>query len=185
MTKQADVLDGAVVLTTNRLKLRSFLPADVSGYAALNADPEVMRYLGGIVTRAQSESILIGAQRSFANFGYGMIAVERADDGVFLGTCGLSVETWYPDDFEIGWRLARKYWGQGYASEAGSAWLAYAFDALKAVRIISIADTPNVRSISVMQKLGLHFDHTARLDDNGEIFDATIYSLSAAEFRTR
>jgi RimJ/RimL family protein N-acetyltransferase len=155
-------------------------------FAALNADPEVMRYLGGAaLTRARSDSILLGALRTFSNSGYGMIAVERIEDGAFLGTCGLSIEPWYPDDLEIGWRLAREYWGQGYASEAAIAWLDYAFSILQAPRVISITDVPNARSISVMKKIGLRFDHEARLNDNGELFDAVIYSLNLGEWQQR
>jgi RimJ/RimL family protein N-acetyltransferase len=183
---QTTHLDGAVILTTGRLKLRKFLLSDMEQFAALNADPEVMRYLGGAaLTQEQSDSILLGAHRSFANSGYGMIAVERIEDCAFLGTCGLSIEPWYPEDLEIGWRLARDYWGQGYACEAASAWLDYAFSSLQAPRVISITDVPNARSISVMKKIGLHFDHEAGLDDNGELFDAVIYSLTASDWQKR
>ncbi len=167
-------------MTTARLKLRRFLPSDLEPFAALNADLEVMRYLGGAAhTRAQSTEILLGADRCFAESGYGKIAVERVADGAFLGTCGLSVESWYPDDLEIGWRLARAYWGFGYASEAAASWMSYAFEVLKAPRVISISDAPNVRSISVMKKIGLRFDHAARLSEGGESFDAVVYSLTA------
>lgn len=115
-------------MTTARLKLRRFLPSDLEPFAALNADLEVMRYLGGAAhTRAHSDAILLGSDRCFAESGYGKIAVEHIDDGAFLGACGLSVESWYPDDLEIGWRLARKHWGFGYASEAAAAWMPYAF----------------------------------------------------------
>ena len=98
-----------------------------------------MRYLGGAaLTRAQSDEILLCADCCFAKSGYGKIAVEHIADGAFLGTCGLSVESWYPDDLEIGWRLARSHWGFGYASEAAAAWLDYAFGVLNAPRVISI-----------------------------------------------
>ena len=177
-------MDGAVILTTGRLKLRRFLPSDLEHFAALNADAEVMRYLGGAaLTRAQSDSILFGAHSSFAESAYGKIAVERIEDGAFLGTCGLSIESWYPDDLEIGWRLARQHWGQGYASEAAGAWLNYAFAALHSRRVISITDAPNVRSVSVMKKIGLLFDHDARLSDKGDYFDAVIYALSSKQWQ--
>jgi RimJ/RimL family protein N-acetyltransferase len=120
--------DGRVILRTERLNLRTFLEADLPLYAALNADLDVMRYLGGhALSRTDSDAIASGAQRSFAATGIGKIAVERASDGAFLGMCGLSVEHWYPDDLEIGWRLALPYWGHGYASEAAKAWMGYAF----------------------------------------------------------
>jgi RimJ/RimL family protein N-acetyltransferase len=178
-------LDGAVILTTGRLRLRRFLPSDLELFAALNADPEVMLYLGGAaLTRAQSELILLGADRSFAKSAFGKIAVERTADGAFLGMCGLSVESWYPQDLEVGWRLARRHWGCGYASEAASAWLDYAFSVLQVSRVISISDAPNIKSINVMKKIGLRFDHSARLNHNGDVFDAVVYALTAAEWRT-
>jgi RimJ/RimL family protein N-acetyltransferase len=182
---QSGHLDGAVILTTGRLKLRRFLPSDLEHFAALNADAEVMRYLGGVaLSPAQSNSILLGADRSFAKSAFGKIAVERIEDGAFLGMCGLSVEFWYPQDLEIGWRLARRHWGRGYASEAATAWLDYAFSVLQVSRVISISDEPNVKSIAVMKKIGLHFDHSARLSDNGDVFDAAVYALTAAEWQT-
>jgi RimJ/RimL family protein N-acetyltransferase len=112
LTAQTAALNDAVILTTDRLKLRRFLPNDLEHFAALNANLEVMRYLGGAaLTRAQSDSILLGADRSFAKSAFGKIAVERIEDRAFLDMCGLSVETWYPQDLEIGWRLARRHWG--------------------------------------------------------------------------
>lgn len=176
-----DELDGAVILTTERLRLRTFLPGDLEPFAALNADPAVMEFLGGPVARAQSDAFACGANRCFAARGFGKIAVERIEDGVLLGACGLSIEDWYPEDLEIGWRLARRFWGHGYAAEAASAWLAHAFKTLNAPRVISISDAPNARSVAVMKKLGLRFDHAARLSDGGETFDAVIYSLTSAE----
>jgi RimJ/RimL family protein N-acetyltransferase len=184
LENRAGHLNGAVILTTARLKLRRFLQSDLDPFAALNADPEVMRYLGGAaLTRAQSEDMLLGADHCFAELAYGKIAVERSADGAFLGACGLSVESWYPDDLELGWRLAHMHWGRGYASEAAAAWLDYAFAIFDARRVISISDAPNVRSIAVMKNIGMRFDHDARLSDNGEFFDASVYALSAAEWR--
>jgi RimJ/RimL family protein N-acetyltransferase len=178
-----DELNGAVVLTTDRLKLRTFLPGDLGPFAALNADPAVMEFLGGPLSRAQSDAALRGAHQCFAMRGFGKIAVERIEDGAFLGACGLSVERWYPDDLEIGWRLGRRFWGHGYASEAAAAWLSYAFDRLGAPRVISISDAPNERSLAVMKRLRLSFNHEAKLSENGETFDALVYALTLAQWR--
>ncbi|OEO32694.1 GNAT family N-acetyltransferase [Devosia insulae DS-56] len=177
--------DGRSILRTERLNLRTFTEADLPLYAALNADLEVMRFLGGVgLSREQSDGIASGAQRSFATTGIGKIAVERASDGAFLGMCGLSVEPWYPDDLEIGWRLARRHWGHGYASEAAAAWIGYAFDTLKAPRVISVTDVPNQRSIAVMQRIGLSLDHYADLADGDDAFAAVIYATNADTWRS-
>ena len=66
----------------------------------------------------------------FQREGIGLLAVERTDDGVFLGMCGLHHQSSYPDDVEVAWRLAREHWGNGYATEAATAWLDHGFEAL-------------------------------------------------------
>ena len=110
-----------------------------------------------------------------------MLAVERREDGAFLGICGLSYEQWYPDDLQIGWRLFQHYWGFGYAYEAARVWRDHAFNQ-GAPRLISISDVPNTRSHQLMQRLGMWHDHTATLDDDGETFDAHIYALSREDW---
>jgi len=144
-----------------------------------------MQFIGGApLDRAVTDGIAIAAQQGFDNNGIGMIAVERRSDGSFIGMCGVSIEPWFPD-LEIGWRLARQYWGQGYASEAAAAWLDYGFGVLRVPRIIAVADTPNRRSIAVMQRIGLCFDHHAELSDEHGRFPATIYSMTDQQWRKR
>lgn len=170
-------------IATARLILRPFRPGDLAPYAAINADPEVMRYLGGPITAEETERQMQAANAGWARRAVGKIAIERAADGAFLGMCGLSVEDWYPDDLELGWRLAQPFWGNGYATEAARAWLAHAFGALEAPRIISIADVPNRRSIAVMARIGMQLDHRARLEADGETFEAEIHAITRARYR--
>ena len=102
--------DGTVVLTTPRLRLRTFRPDDLPLYAALNSHPEVVQFLGGPLSRDESDAIAEYAQGLHAREGIGLLAVERAEDGVFVGMCGLHhVTDWYPD-IEVAWRLARGHW---------------------------------------------------------------------------
>jgi RimJ/RimL family protein N-acetyltransferase len=181
MQEQVD-WSGTAVIETERLVLRTFRHSDLAVYAALNADPEVMRYLGGVIHAAESDDIARWAQETYAAHRMGLLAIERRLDGVFLGMCGLHHVTWYPD-IEIGWRLAREHWGHGYATEAASAWLEYGFQRLALPRIISIADVPNARSIAVMERLGMTFDHEAALEEDGEKFDAAVYAITADRWR--
>jgi RimJ/RimL family protein N-acetyltransferase len=109
---------GTLVLSTPRLLLRTFRRDDLPHYATLNADPKVARYLGGPLTREDSDDIAAWAQECHAREGLGLLAVERRQDGAFLGMCGLHHQESYPDDVEVAWRLAREHWGQGYATEA-------------------------------------------------------------------
>lgn len=173
---------GDPILTTERLILRPFRREDVPRYQAICADPKVMEFLGGVWTPAYTEAVMAGANCD-ARSGDGMVAIEREADGAFVGAAGLSVEQWYPDDIQVGWRLVPAYWGQGYATEAGRAWLGYGFDALGRDRIIAMADVPNHRSIAVMQRLGMVFDHEARLRDGEAEFDAAIYAITRATWR--
>jgi RimJ/RimL family protein N-acetyltransferase len=178
--------NGIVVLTTPRLLLRTFRRDDLAHYAALNADLEVVRYLGGVpMTQEGSDQMADWAQERHAQEGIGLLAVERRADGAFLGMCGLHHLDWYPDDVEIGWRFAREHWGNGYATEAASAWLGHAFEVLQLPRVISVSDVPNLRSIGVMHRVGMLFDHAAELEAGGVVFAAVVHSITADQWRTR
>lgn len=171
-----------VPLVTERLLLRPYLPVDLPAFVAMNGDPDTMRYLGGPITASESETLAADINQCFSERGYGKIAMARRDTGQFIGLCGLSREVWFPDDLEIGWRLVPEARGHGFATEAARFWLAYGFDALGLSRMISMADVPNFRSIAVMQRLGMHYDRTETLTDDGETFEAVIYSITSAQF---
>ncbi|MDN5785497.1 GNAT family N-acetyltransferase [Pseudorhodobacter sp.] len=164
-------------LLTERLRLRAFEPADQLANIAMNLQSEVMRWLGGPRSADKTLAETEYNNRTLGEFGYGKVAVERRADGAFLGVCGLSIEDWYPDDLEIGWRLLPIHWGQGYATEAAKAWIAHAFSTLNSARVISISDVPNQRSIAVMERLGMKLDHTGELEIDGDRFEAVVYVL--------
>ena len=170
-----------VFAVTDRLILRDFRPADLPLYIELSTDPEVMRYVGGPRSAERCETELADISRQYADIGYGMLAIERREDGAFLGICGLSIEQWYPNDLQIGWRLFQRYWGCGYAREAALVWRDHAFSR-DIDRLISISDVPNTRSHRLMQRIGLSYDHTATLSDDHETFDAHIYALSRQDW---
>ena len=175
---------GTVVLSTPRLLLRTFRREDLPSYAALNADPEVARYLGGPLSREDSDGIAAWAQECYAREGLGLLAVERREDGAFLGMCGLHHQESYPDDVEVAWRLAREHWGRGYATEAATAWLDHAFGTLQLPRVISMTDPPNLRSLAVMRRLGMVFDHEAEIEDMGTVFQVVVYAITAEQWRS-
>lgn len=156
---------------TDRLILRDYRPDDLPLYVALSSDAEVMRFLGGPRSVEHCAAELPAISRQYAAIGLGMLAVERK------GICGLSYEQWYPDDLQVGWRLFRSHWGQGYATEAALVWRDHAFST-GAPRLISISDVPNARSHKVMARLGMRLDHTATLSDDRETFDAHVYVLA-------
>jgi RimJ/RimL family protein N-acetyltransferase len=173
---------GPEILVTDRLSLRPFAHGDLAAYQAMCADPVVMEYLGGPSDAARTEEGMLQANARLAAEGHSMVAVERRADGRFLGSAGLSVEEWYPDDLQVGWRLAPEFWGHGYASEAARAWLGHGFSALGAERILAIADLPNDRSVAVMRRVGMRRSHEEVLTVDDETFAAVVYVLTAAEW---
>jgi RimJ/RimL family protein N-acetyltransferase len=177
--------DGEVVTTTERLTLRTFREDDLPAYAALNADPEVMAHLGGVLTREQSDEIAEWANHLWATEGIGLLAVERADDGTFLGMCGVHRLQTFPEDLEVGWRLAREHWGRGYASEAAAAWVRLAFDEKPVSRLLSVTEVDNVRSLAVMARLGFTFLQEADMVEHGDAFHAVVHVLDRATWLSR
>nr|WP_218885459.1 GNAT family N-acetyltransferase [Kineococcus aurantiacus] len=146
-------------MSTPRLLLRRWTAADREPFAALNADPEVMRFFPSVLDREASDRLAHYADSRFEELSvdgepFGLSAVQRREDGAFLGFTGLHRMRWYPEDVEIGWRLARHAWGRGYATEAARAWVGRA-RALGLPRLISIVDPDNAASLAVTRKLGM------------------------------
>lgn len=170
-------------METERLILRPYRREDVAIYAAISADPEVMRYLGGRKDPAYTEEQMAGSNDDLRRTGAGMVAVERRADGQFLGGVGLSVVPWYPDDLQLGWRLVPDHWGNGHATEAARGWLTYGFETLGRDRITAMADVPNRRSLAVMERLGMTRLHEVDLTEDGERFRVAVYELTVDAWR--
>ena len=154
-----------VRLDTGRLELRLFRPDDLNAFAAMNADPAVMRYIGDgrPQDRAHATATFERMRWHWAEHGFGRWAIERASDGAFLGFCGVGFLTFAPELTgrpEIGWRLRREFWGNGYATEAAIAARDQFFRSFDFTELISLAQTDNVASHRVMRKIGMR-----RLDD--------------------
>lgn len=142
-------------LRTARLRLRAFSDADLEAYAAICADPEVMRHVGNGATVDRE-----GAWRQMALFlghwalrGHGLWAVERRDEGRLIGRVGfLSPEGW--PGVEIAWLLSRDAWGHGYAHEAASAAIGFGRDQLGLGPLISLVRPANAPSKKLAERLG-------------------------------
>ncbi len=148
-------------LVTDRLRLRHWADADHEPFAAMNADPLVMEHFESPLDRTASDAWLDQIRASLDSRGWGLWAVERVDDGAFLGFVGLAVpsfEAAFTPCVEIGWRLAREAWGHGYATEAARAVAAHAFDALGLTELVSFTTVGNARSRAVMERLGMRHD---------------------------
>src|SRR4051794_23984681 len=142
-------------LETERLRLRPFRPSDFEDYAALNADPEVRRYLGDGEPwdRGRSWRHLAFLLGHWQLGGAGMWAVEHKETGAFLGVIGFASPEGWPG-FELAWILARRWWGHGYATEGARAALAHAFTVLRRDRVISLIHPENQASIRVAERIG-------------------------------
>lgn len=155
-------------LSTPRLLLRRWRDADRAPFARLNADPVVMEHFPHALTRAQSDAFVDRLKTSFADHGYGHWAVEHRATGELLGCTGLLLHTFeapFTPAVEVGWRLAAHAWGHGYATEAATACLDHAFETLDLPEVVSMTAVINLRSVVVMQRLGMtrdpadDFDH--------------------------
>lgn len=158
-------------------------------FAALNADPEVMRYFPATQTAAQSRASVAAWQGQFAEQGFSNWAVERKDTGAFIGFIGLSVprrQLPFSPCVEIGWRLARAHWGQGYATEGARACLRVGFERLGLEEIVSFTSIINAPSRAVMSRIGMRdtqqdFDHPA-LPEGHPLRPHCLYRITRAQW---
>jgi RimJ/RimL family protein N-acetyltransferase len=144
-------------IRTARLLLRRWRDEDREPFARLNADPVVMRYYPRTMTREESDAFVDRIEARFDEDGYGLWAVELA--GAFTGYVGLArhvFEEGGEEELEVGWRLAKEFWGQGIATEAGTAALALGLEHEPVV--VSVTAVVNEPSQRVMQRIGMRLD---------------------------
>ena len=168
-------------LHTARLLLRSFTDADLDAIFALQSSRRVLRYWDAPpwTERARAERF-IAVCRQIEVDGTGVrVAIERAADGVFIGWCCLM--NWQPDhrSAALGYCLDDRAWGRGFATEAATALLAWAFEALDLNRVQAMTDTRNIASGRVLEKLGFRREGTLREDCivEDEVSDSWVYGL--------
>lgn len=148
-------------LRTARLLLRPWRAADLEPFAALNADPAVMRWFPSTLTRADSDALAARIRSHLDEHGWGLWAVEARGTAPFLGFVGLAPLTFaarFTPAVEVGWRLAAQWWGRGYAPEAARAAVRVGFDRLGLDEIVSVTAVGNAPSRRVMDKLGMTHD---------------------------
>ncbi|QNQ11403.1 GNAT family N-acetyltransferase [Sphingomonas alpina] len=158
------------MIATERLILRAWRDDDLVPFHAMGQDPEVMRYLGPPLSR-EAVAVQIARQNALIDeTGHCFWALERREDGAFLGFCGVKLGppgTPIAGQLEIGWRLARSFWGQGYAREAAQASLNWVWANLEATEVAAMTVPGNSASWGLMERLGMtrmveeDFDHPA------------------------
>ena len=148
-------------LRTERLLLRPWRASDLTPFAALGADPRVMKHLGTLLTRAESDALAERFAAHFAAHGFGIWALEVPGEVDFAGCVGLAHAT-FPARFnpsvEIAWRLAPALQGRGYATEAARAALRFGFEQLGLAEILAFTTSANLASQRVMERLGMRRD---------------------------
>jgi RimJ/RimL family protein N-acetyltransferase len=169
-----------VYLQTERLILRRVTEADADDLVALDSDPEVMRYVGGVHPPEVVRDDILPAWLEYyergEDFGY-WAAVEKSTGGL-IGWFHLRPEHEPPHELEVGYRLKRSAWGKGYATEGTRALISKAFDELGADRVVATADEPNVRSWRVMEKAGMHLvERFVGRDPDGSTWDGVRYAI--------
>ena len=184
---------GQATVRTDRLLLRPWGDADHVPFAEMNADPQVMEHFPGTMSRSQSDGLVDRVLAHWAELGWGLWAVEVPATAPFIGFVGISRQNapgW--PVVEVGWRLARPYWGRGYATEGALEALRFGFDVLELDEIVSFTIPANTRSRAVMERIGLHhdpaddFDHP-RVDPvhYPQIVRHVLYRLGRAEWQAR
>lgn len=153
-----------VYLETARVRLRQLAEGDVERLVELNSDPDVMRYLGGApAPREEAEAGVARTRMYRERYGgrLGVFTAESRESGEFMGWFHLRPDRARLDDvknLELGYRLKKKFWGKGYATEASLALVAKAFGALGAETVFAVTDAENAASRRVMEKCGLSFE---------------------------
>lgn len=146
-------------METERLRLRRFTAADLDLLIELDSDPEVMRFLTGQATpREEIKNVVLpGMLKVYGEHpGLGTFAAEEKDGGAFVGWFGLQ-PTADAATVDVGYRLNRRSWGKGYATEGTKMLIAYAFTELKVERVVADTMAVNHRSRAVMRRSGLRF----------------------------
>ena len=149
------------LLETPRLIFRKLQEEDASSMYELDSNAEVHRYLGNtpVQSKEESEKIIQFIRKQYVDNGVGHWALIEKTSGEFIGWAGLKLVkeeiNGHKDFYDLGYRLIPRYWGKGYATEAGKALVTYAFEILKTKNVFAFVDAENVASIKVLQKAGL------------------------------
>jgi RimJ/RimL family protein N-acetyltransferase len=180
-------------LSTPRLRMRAFADRDREAFAQMHQDPQVMEHLPDVLSRDESDALMQRIQEAATLQGFGLWALESRSGGSLLGFTGLAVPSFkaaFTPCVEIGWRLARPYWGQGFATEAAEESLRFAFVDLLLPEVVSFTVEQNQRSRAVMERLGMHhdpgedFDHP-RFEEGHRLRRHWLYRLQAEQWQAR
>jgi RimJ/RimL family protein N-acetyltransferase/8-oxo-dGTP pyrophosphatase MutT (NUDIX family) len=180
------------IITTPRLTLRPWRESDLVPFAAMNADPQVMRHFPKLLTREECDAAVDRFQNQFGKQGFSIFAVELSATRAFIGSVGLTqplFESHFTPCVEIGWRIRRESQCRGYATEAARALLRFGFETLNLNEIVSFTVPANQSSWTLMERLGMtrnpseDFDHP-RVPKDHPLCRHILYRLTQSQWRT-
>ncbi len=173
-------------LQTPRLILREWQDSDIPVFVAMNQDPKVMEFFPELWSEEKSRDCVANFRKHFAENGFGFFAVELKENQEFIGFVGIlkvPFESHFTPAIEIGWRLASKHFGKGYATEAAREVLEFAWDELHLKEVVSFTTESNLASRRVMEKIGMvrdvkdDFLHP-KLDENHRLSKHVLYRIA-------
>jgi RimJ/RimL family protein N-acetyltransferase len=155
------------MLETDRLLLRRWKVEDREPFAAMNADPRVMEFFPGVLTREESDQLIESIEAHFDNHGFGLFAAELKAEKKLIGFIGLHVagfQSHFTPCVEIGWRISPEYWGKGLALEGSREVIRFAFERLRLDSLVSFTVPENTASRRLMERLGMTHDPAEDFD---------------------
>ena len=178
-----------IELQTERLIMRQWRKEDWSEFAKLNSDPVVMEYYPNILSTEESNAMAQKIEALLSKRGWGFWAVESISKKTFMGFVGLHEPTYelpVTPCIEIGWRLAKEYWGKGYATEAAKTSLDFAFKKLNLPEVYSFASVSNRKSWTVMERLKMvntkeNFEHPD-IPKNNPLREHVLYKITQRQW---
>lgn len=179
------------MLKTERLLLRQWTQDDLLPFAEISGDKDVMEFYPSALSTEQSVALGTRIKTLIAECGWGFWAVELPEKCKFIGFVGLHIpgdEMPFSPCVEIGWRIAKAHWNNGYATEAARASLKYAFEVLKLPEVVSFTTVANTRSQAVMRKIGMtntgqNFMHPA-IDASHPQCEHVLFKITANEWQS-
>ena len=176
-----------IVAETDRFLLREMLPSDIDGMFELDSDPEVHKYLGNnpVSNRAQIVDTINFVRQQYMDYGIGRWAIIDKKTNEFMGWSGLKFVTEltnkHQNYYDLGYRLIRKYWRKGIATETAMIALDYAFNVLNVEAVYAAASIENIGSNKILQRIGLNFIETFFYKD----IECNWYMLNKQEYEKK
>ena len=168
---------------SDRLGFRNWIDSDTPKMMEISSDPDVMQFFPAIATKIQTVEFIDRMKLMYIEKGYCYFAVDQLKDESFIGFIGLCYQTYkspVTPNVDIGWRLNKKYWNNGLATEGAKKCLEYGFNVIKLKNIISTTPKVNIKSIRVMEKIGMEelieFKHP-RIKSDNKLSDFVCYEI--------